>query len=333
MSRRDRGGLLGLLDALNATHAGGDRAVLGIVYATSGSTYQKAGALVLLDEQGLRHGVISGGCLEPELEERARAVLANERADVVDFDMRTDEDAIFGSGTGCHGRIRLLLLPQRPGAPFSRALNILGDATTPLDLRVVVNGDDIGAGDARIGESDFHWSGNGNSSDGKLTADTVSLRLGSPPRIVLLGAGAETIPFQEFVRQLGWRSCVVEHRGRWLDFARRADVDELIELPPQAASERWRARRVDAAVLMSHNYSIDLGNLALCAQTDIGYIGLLGPADRRDTLLRELGAEMAALVRDRLHAPVGLALGGSGPGVLALSIAAELQRYFSKRTS
>ncbi len=334
MSRRDRGGLLGLLDALKAVHERGDRAVLGIVFATSGSTYQKAGALVLLDENGLRHGVISGGCLEPELEDRARAVHANERADTIDFDMRTDEDATFGSGTGCHGRVRLLLLPQRPRAPLTHALIALGDgAVTGLDMQLLVEGDEVGAGNARVGGSSFQWSSDGHAATHSSAGDVVRLHLAPPPRILLLGAGAETIPFQEFVRQLGWRSCVVEHRGRWLDFARRAAVDELIERPPQAAGEIWRAQKVDAAVLMSHNYSIDLQNLALCAETDIGYIGLLGPADRRDTLLDELGADAAARVRERLHAPVGLALGGSGPGVLALSIAAELQRYFSRRVS
>ena len=81
---------------------------------------------------------------------------------------------------------------------------------------------------------------------------------------------------------------------------------------------------------MSHNYSMDATNLGLLAASDIAYVGLLGPASRRDRLLDEIGADAAARLRGRLHAPVGLPLGGSGPDVLALSIAAELQTAFRR---
>src|ERR1700760_3550469 len=100
-----RGGLPGLLDALADLHTRNEIGVLGIVYATAGSTYQKPGALVLLGASGMLQGAISGGCLEPELEERARTVHSKRRADTIDFDTRSDGDLIFGSGTGCRGRI------------------------------------------------------------------------------------------------------------------------------------------------------------------------------------------------------------------------------------
>jgi xanthine dehydrogenase accessory factor len=139
------------------------------------------------------------------------------------------------------------------------------------------------------------------------------------------------VPLQEFIRRLGWHSLCVEHRGRWLDFAHRADVDELLEQPPQLAANVWRRRRIDAAVAMSHNYSMDSAHLRLLAASDIGYVGLLGASARRDQLLKDIGEEAASRLRGRLHAPVGLPLGGSGPEVLALSIASELQRYFTAR--
>ena len=64
-SPSDAGGLRGLLDALWRIHTKDRAAVLGVIVSTEGSTYRKPGALVLLDDTGLRHGVISGGCLEP----------------------------------------------------------------------------------------------------------------------------------------------------------------------------------------------------------------------------------------------------------------------------
>ncbi len=324
-----RGGLPGLIDALG--HARDERVVLGIVIGTSGSTYRKPGAFVLLDAAGLRYGVISGGCLEPELEERARDVLLNERAAVVDFDMRTDEDITFGTGTGCQGRVRVLLLPQHDAAPLTQALFALADHDEALSLSLVCDGDETGAGIATMGDTTWRWERTGAASRVQRQEPAITLSIDPPPRILFLGAGAESVALQEFVRRLGWRSLCVDHRQRWLGFARRAGVDEIIEQAPHAAAQIWRQRRIDAAVAMSHNYAMDATNLGLLALCDIGYVGLLGPASRRDRLLAEIGEPAAARLRDRLHAPVGLALGGSGPDVLALSIAAELQRYFADR--
>jgi xanthine dehydrogenase accessory factor len=325
VNNAQRGGLPGLVDALRAVRA---QCVIGLVFATSGSTYQKPGAMILLDADGLRYGVISGGCLEPEVEEAARNVLLTGCATAVDFDMRTDEDITFGSGTGCQGRVRLLLIPQREDSPLTRALFALADADEALALSIVCEGSDVGAGCAMLGESAWAWDHNGNAA-AEWANDAITLRIEPPPRVLLLGAGAESVALQEFVRRLGWRSLCVEHRGRWLGFAQRAGVDEVVEQPPQTAAETWRERRIDAAVVMSHNYSMDATNLGLLAASDIAYVGLLGPASRRDRLLEEIGVEAAARLRDRLHAPVGLPLGGSGPDVLALSIASELQRHFA----
>ena len=325
-----RGGLPGLIDALRAAHARRQRSVLGIVFATTGSTYQKSGAMVLLDEQGLRYGVVSGGCLEPEVEECARNVLRNERAATIDFDMRSDEDITFGSGTGCHGRVRLLLIPQNSDSPLKHALFALVDGDAALTLHLSCSGENTGAGSAVVGDTILGWDRNGNAAAASGD-DIVSLQIQAPPRVLLLGAGAESVPLQEFVRRLGWHSLCVEHRGRWLEFAQRAGVDEILEQPPQLAANVWLRRRIDAAVAMSHNYSMDSANLRLLATSDIGYIGLLGASARRDLLLQDIGDDAALRLRDRLHAPVGLDLGGSGPEALALSIASELQRHFSER--
>src|ERR1700760_3064343 len=132
------GGLPGLLGALAHLHARDEVGVLGLVFATAGSTYQKPGALVLLGAAGMIHGAISGGCLEPELEDRARLVQRTGLAQTIEFDTRSDEDLICGGGTGCGGRIPLLLLPQARGAPLTRALNRLVTAGGVLDVDISI---------------------------------------------------------------------------------------------------------------------------------------------------------------------------------------------------
>ena len=65
----DDGGLRAILRALRAPLAA--PVVLAVVVATEGSTYRKAGALILLPQRGQRIGWLSGGCLEAELEHAA----------------------------------------------------------------------------------------------------------------------------------------------------------------------------------------------------------------------------------------------------------------------
>ena len=82
-----------------------------------------------------------------------------------------------------------------------------------------------------------------------------------------------------------------------------------------------------AAVVMSHHLPSDLEYLRSLARTSIPYIGLLGPAQRREKLLSDLGGAEAASLRPRLHAPVGLPLGGRTPESIALAIVAEIHAF------
>jgi xanthine dehydrogenase accessory factor len=331
------GGLRGLLDTLWRIQARNEHAVLGIVTGTSGSTYQKVGALVLLDGNGLRHGAISGGCLEPALEDAAKKVYETRRAARATFDTSGDEDLLFGTGIGCRGRVELLLLPLPPQAPLARALFEALDRGAALCLSFAQDEPDLGAGRARLGESDssqwsVQWGRDGHASE-TSAACMLDIVVAAPPRVLLLGAGPETAPLAWMTRRLGWFIDVVEHRGRWAAYAKDAAIDRMIGFAPEAAMTALAGERYDAVVAMSHNYSIDLAWLRFCASTQTDYVGLLGPQARRDALLGELDADVRARLEPRLHAPVGLDLGGHGGEAVALAIVAQLQQHFSSCAS
>jgi xanthine dehydrogenase accessory factor len=330
------GGNRGLIECALALQAQGQDLVLAIVTASEGSTYQKPGALVLLDASGVRAGVISGGCLEPELEVKAREVLAQKRAQLAEFNTQSDEDLVFGSGIGCRGRMWVLLLPQsaQSPAPLLQALVAAQQAGLALTIELDVTGN-LGAGRAHTTTQHWTWTSAGTMSPTPpaITLDistmTRRLHIAPPSRLLLLGAGPETPSLVACARQMGWQSWVVEHRARWSQLAYQAAADQVIELAPIAAHSQLHATRFDAALVMSHNFSTDLAHLRCLAQSDMAYIGLLGPPARRDELLAELGDEAVSL-HPRLRAPVGLPLGGQGPEAIALSIAAELQQHFAR---
>jgi xanthine dehydrogenase accessory factor len=79
---------------------------------------------------------------------------------------------------------------------------------------------------------------------------------------------------------------------------------------------------------MSHHLATDRAWLTALAPSALRYIGLLGPAARRDRLLADLGPSAESL-RLRLHAPAGLAIGADSPESIALAILAEMHATFT----
>ena len=338
------------------TPAGGNRAVLAravqlraegrhfalaLVTDTEGSTYRKPGALALVSGDGERVGAISGGCLEPALDALARDVLASDRIGVAVFDTRGEDDLVFGSGSGCRGHMRVLAWPVTPAAPrplFEALLAAQADGVA-LELALVVDAADAGRGlawradDEDFGADDPLAESLRTAPDGLHTwQDTTvaRLRIAPPLRVLLLGAGPEAPVLLALARTLGWVTTVVDHRPALLDPRRLVDAD-LCTLSRPGALLPTLARAPDAALVMTHVASTDLEALAALSGMAVPYVGLLGPPGRRDELIAQLAPRQRDALRPRLHAPVGLPLGGEGPEAIALAIAADLQRFFHSR--
>jgi len=74
----------------------GSPLVLATIAETLGSTYRKAGAQMLIAPDGSAAGLLSGGCLEADLLERARKVLDTGEALAVEYDTRSSDDILWG---------------------------------------------------------------------------------------------------------------------------------------------------------------------------------------------------------------------------------------------
>jgi xanthine/CO dehydrogenase XdhC/CoxF family maturation factor len=116
---------------------------------------------------------------------------------------------------------------------------------------------------------------------------------------------------------------VQDHRPAYIESGDFAAAEAVLCEPAESLGDAIEWNRYRAAIVMSHHLETDRKYLAQLAATDIPYIGLLGPKNRRRRLLDELGPA-AALLEPRLHGPAGLDIGGDGPASIALSILAEM---------
>ncbi len=311
---------------------------LGVLVETAGSTYRKSGALMLIAANGDSAGLLSGGCLEGDLAEYARSVIETGTARLVTYDLRGGDDLVWGLGLGCEGAMHILLMCLGPGndwQPLTRFSEALA-AHQPVSVGIVVASERASSpvGTVVLG---------GEEVDRALVAATHSGRTGwfesasprwkvfllplsLPPKLLLLGAGPDAAPVVEFAARLNWKVTLVDHRPAYADASHFPLAERVLQSQPDEWPNAMDPRQFAAAVVMSHHLPSDLKYLRTLAATPIPYIGLLGPPPRREKLLADL-EDTADEIRPRLHAPVGLPLGGRSPESIALSIVAEIHAF------
>lgn len=108
-----------LLQQAAEASASGRRVALATVVAVRGSAYRHEGARMLVFDDGTAAGAISGGCLESDVAEAAREVIRTGVPRLVRYDTTSDDDELWGLGTGCNGVVEVFIQPvtsSRPGA-------------------------------------------------------------------------------------------------------------------------------------------------------------------------------------------------------------------------
>ncbi|HLT40754.1 MAG TPA: XdhC/CoxI family protein [Enhygromyxa sp.] len=148
-------------------------------------------------------------------------------------------------------------------------------------------------------------------------------------RLVIVGAGHVAQALAPLAHSIGLRVVVVDDREELLEepafeqVERLAfDADEIDEAIPDLCER-------DLIVIVTRDHARDEKALAKLLERPHAYLGMIGSRRKVHTVLArvlrrydERGRERPDL--SRVHAPVGLALGGRTPPEIAVSIAAEL---------
>lgn len=85
------------------------KAAIATVVKVFGSSYRREGAKMFIDETEETVGLISGGCLEADVAEVAKEVIATGKPMTKLYDM--DEDLVWGLGLGCPGKVEVYIEP------------------------------------------------------------------------------------------------------------------------------------------------------------------------------------------------------------------------------
>ncbi len=349
-----------LYESLRASGGGG---VLATIVSTSGSTYRRAGARMLVSDDGRSAGLISGGCLESDLRERSAAVASSGKPLLVTYDSTSPGDILWGLGLGCTGIARVLLerasateacVPlefieecrrgRRAGAiatPYVLS-GITGELAGPRmfvndgpAVRGAPDGDSPGEGLRRACEEALARKESSYVAPSGKSAGAFIEYIAPPVPLFVFGAGPDAGPLVRLAKELGWHVTVVDGRSAYLTRALFPSADELLLSHPGEFRDRCTLPHGAAAVIMTHNFNNDASLLGTLLDSAASYVGLLGPRAKADLLFSRLAEEGTIPAEDamaRLHSPVGLDIGAETPEEIALSIVAEIQASLNKRS-
>ena len=284
--------------------------VLGTVIGTEGSSYRKAGAMMLFDEWGGMLGLLSGGCVEKSLFNGVKRVLQTGEAVSTCFDASADATVAWQMGLGCGGKVFIQLQRVCAETDYQALTPMLAHLNARRPVHYLI--------DTRGGR---------NQCSLKPLASKHGLCVPVAPRthLVVFGGGPDAEPLIALAGNMDWQVTLVEARpGYGLGPACQAVpcLREPVQ-SPQVAAELAAA---DAAIVMTHNISIDAEALAAALNSQVQYVGLLGPAHRKQRVLAKAGLKSDP----RLHGPMGLDIGGELPESVALSTLAQCHQVLQQ---
>jgi xanthine dehydrogenase accessory factor len=331
----------------------GETVGVGTVVGTWKSAPRQPGASMLVGPDGTAVGSVSGGCVEGavyELAEQARETLAP----VLQRYGVSDDDA-FSVGLTCGGIIDVFVEPMnratfpelgeviddiKAGRPVAVATLISGTDGTRVGRRIIVRPDSLtgSLGSGRLDDAVrddargllqqgatgvVHYG-----PDGERRGDDLSVFVASyapKPRMIVFGA----IDFAAAVARvgafLGYRVTVCDARPTFATKKRFPDTDEVVVAWPHRYLAQTEVDERTVVCVLTHDPKFDVPLLEVALRLPLAYLGAMGSRrtnEDRANRLKELGFTDDDLAR--LHAPIGLDVGGRTPEETAVSVAAEI---------
>ena len=295
------------------------KAVLATVVALDGSSYRRAGVRMLILENGKMVGAVSGGCVEKEVQRQAESVFESGVAKVMTYDGRYR--------LGCEGVLYILIEPFKPTVKFLDTFWETIEARKAFKLVAYYKkevGDNYGFG------TEFQFDENVVSVRENFIAssfaNTFQQQMQPCFRLVIIGAEHDAVQLSTFASNMGWEVmvCVSAMEEKTIDYFTGAN--KMISESPETIDFSAIDSQT-AVVLMTHSYIKDLQYLIALKETNPAYLGLLGPAKRREKLLNEFMEhcpEVSDTFFDCIHGPAGLHIGAETPQEICIAIISEI---------
>jgi xanthine dehydrogenase accessory factor len=288
----------------------GHDVLLVTVLKTWGSSPRPPGSWLIMRDDGLLAGSVSGGCVEEDLLQRYAARQFSDTLPTrIDYGVNREDATRFG--LPCGGRLELLIEQLDDAQSVQSLLQALQDGEL-IARQVDLHSGRVTLQAAQV-EQHFEY-----------TPTRVSKILGPQWQMLLIGAGHLSHYVSQLALMLDYRVVVCDPRD---EYARSWQLEgsQFTSLMPDDAVLEYAQHPRSIVLALTHDPKLDDMALLDALNSPAFYVGAIGSSKNcaaRRRRLEQLGLNAAQL--QRLHAPVGLAIGSHTPAEIAVSILAEI---------
>ncbi len=304
----------------------GTKSVLATVVALDGSSYRRPGVRMLISENGLLMGAVSGGCVEKEVVFQAASVFETGMPKMMTYDGRFR--------LGCEGILYILLEPfdlyggvlQTLESTFNKRIDFTINSQYKKEYGVF---EDLGSY-VTINGLQIPLQPNFSFSP-KMELFTQKMK--PVYKLVIIGGEHDAVKLSYLALGLGWQVVVATVPSEDKVKADFPGIHELWNVEPDALP----VGNIDAqtaVVLMTHSYVKDLKYLNALKVSNPMYFGLLGPSKRREKLFgeyMELYPDDDFEFFESIFGPAGLNIGAEAPEEIAIAILSEILAVIRKQ--
>ncbi|MFD1258655.1 XdhC family protein [Mucilaginibacter terrae] len=351
-----------IVKAFDVAQEQGKQTALATVVQVEGSSYRRAGARMLVTEDGELTGAISGGCLEGDALRKARLAMSQQQPMLVTYDTTDDDDAKLGVGLGCNGIIHILIEPifidniNHPINLFKKFLSKRQNAVVVTLFSLAdrkaaqvgtclfltdeeqirnCNIDGLNSQLLEDAQAVLHAGRSATKTYRAQKELTAFIELLKPAvSLLVFGAGNDAIPLVQMAAVLGWHNTVIDGRTNYAVSSRFPLAKRVIMAKPDQVLSMVNIDSRTVVVLMTHNYNYDLAMLRQLLPLQLTYVGSLGPKKKLQRMLDELHEEGLTFTIDQLrsiYGPTGLDIGAETSEEIALSMLSEMQAVLQQR--
>lgn len=314
---------------VHSLEAGGDVELVSVLEA-SGSTPRGAGAMLAVFWEGPAAGTVGGGNVEYEAILLAKELLEKRESAIRRFRFVQNEAASLGMVCGGDVTLHFQYLSAADAdaiALLRRLMAATGENTDAWLIRRLEEEQVTAMGLVSRRET---W-GLPDVPEDLLQSRAVlcdgwfSLPVVKAGRVYIFGGGHVSQALVPAIAAVGFRPVVYDDRPEFADLRLFPQADDAICGSFEELGQRITVTPDDYVVIMTRGHQADYEVLTQTLRSGARYLGCIG-SRRKLALCRDrlLEAGFTAEEYDRVHAPIGLAIGAETPAEIAVSVTAEL---------
>lgn len=330
-----------LLSAVIPALERGECVVLCTVLKSTGSTPRGAGAHMAVFSDGHTEGTVGGGAVELAVTKLADEVAAETGSRMVHY--RLTPNQVADLGMVCGGDITVLLQTLQPSnVTLLQAMAEAMERQENVWLAVELRGEKAVQTGFCCGDRRLQFA-QGAEAVGPLCRSHPVLALEgeegwyvepihSGAMVYVFGAGHVSRALVPILKSVDFAVTVYDPRMNLADRTWFPQADRIICGDFKEIDSHIQITEEDYVIIMTPGHEADREVLVQTLRTPAAYIGCIG-SRRKIASTKEYLAQRGFGEEDwaRVHAPIGLPIGGDTPAEIAISITAQLIEHRAKR--